>query len=112
MTPELIRRVTTTEGTRPKAAPIPEPGIYWIKQSWCDFYWIDETGTRLDNPQHNTIWSVYTWDLQHESEWFLASVEKNGDFSVMENDETFAWERAHLLITRVGPRIDPPEEAV
>lgn len=105
---ELARKVQTTQGVRPKAATIPVPGYYWLKQTRCNFYWIDKDGTRLDNPTHNEIWSVYTWELQEVSEWFIARVEDDGSFDVVSSDETSNWENEHSIITHVSRRVYPP----
>lgn len=107
---DLAKRVTMVEGIRPTAAAVPRPGTYWLKQTSCSFYWVDKAGTRLDHPTHNQIWSVWTWELQKTSDWFLADVGADGDYMVMGNDVDMTWEKRTAIITHVGPRVTPPEE--
>jgi hypothetical protein len=109
MNDPLLERIKTTEGIRPSSVSIPPPGVYWLKTSECGFYWVDKTGTRLDHPTHNEIWAVYTWELTIETDWFLAQVERGGCMTVMGSNEAGDWEGKHFLVTRVGPRIDPPD---
>lgn len=104
----VLARIRGVEGTRPTVAPIPPPGVYWLKQTRCGSYWIDKEGTRLDRPSHNDIWSVYTWEIQETTGWFLAVVDKDGDFTPMESDCPDDWASKTDMITVVGPKVEPP----
>lgn len=107
----LLARIKTPEGTRPPAAAIPPPGIYWLKYTACGSYWVDKTGARLDRPTHNEIWTIHTWDPAMTSAWFVAEVmDEHGRYYILGSDVDADWESSHELITEVGPRIVPPEE--
>jgi len=107
---ELAKRLNTPEGIRPQAAPIPELGVYWIKQTELKHaYWIDVDGNRLDKPTHNAIYGIYSWENSEESDWLLAFIiNKDGTFELFSSDEIYHWETPFTITTTVGPRVDPP----
>ncbi|MCR4301840.1 MAG: hypothetical protein NUV51_09540 [Sulfuricaulis sp.] len=106
----ILQRTSTIEGNKPDAAPIPPPGIYWLRTMQARHaYWIDRTGARLDHPQHNEIWGVYAWNTE-EGPWFLADVSADGSWEIFASDEGRWWETSMEVVTSVGPRVDPPKE--
>ena len=108
---EFLQRLKTIDGVKPTAPPVPPPGIYWLKRLNKSFaYWIDCNGTRLDTPTHNEIWSIDEWNLDKESEWFLAQVGEYGDYYIIGSDVDEDWEDSWSVIMRVGPKVEPPKE--
>jgi hypothetical protein len=109
--PEFVHLVYETQGVKPDVPAIPPPGIYWLRACRPSMYWIDANGVRLEHPAHNHVWSVWTWDLRVDEDWFLAETDEEGNWMAIGNDCDQPWTTEHSMVFAVGPKVDPPKEA-
>ena len=112
--PELIARIQTIEGERPVAAPIPPPGIYWIKRTVTNVlssYYVDEHGTRLDRVDNRyNVWIIHSWNNPVVSDWLIAQVTTDGEIEVIGDDCSSDWEERMCVTTHVSERVEPPPQ--
>lgn len=124
LNPELIARIQTIDGERPVAAPIPPPGIYWIKRTFTNVlssYYVDEHGTRLDRYDKRmttaisqsvryNMWIINSWNDPVVSDWIIAQVTADGKIEVIGDDCSSDWEERMCVTTHVSERVQPPPQ--
>ena len=72
---------------KPNAAPMPKPGIYWLRNASRHFGW-------------QTQW--------YESEWFIGEVDKKGYITYMGSDSRDHLNAENCVVIEVGPKVEPP----
>lgn len=85
------------QGERPKAAPMPEPGYWWIKTT---------------RPRILVSADTYflTWADTAPSKWILAQIvgtPLNYVF-LFGTDIDLEWDGKECVVVEVGPRVEPP----
>lgn len=88
------------KGTPPVQAPIPDPGIYWLKRA---------KATHISSAEGIAI--GWTWGT-YVTEWVIGEVQHDGCYFMLGCDEDIEWASGVHRIVLVGPRLSvPPNHA-
>ncbi len=93
----------TVIGKAPSAAPIPEPGFYWLRRVSAKIL--------PDAPKTGLFDCTYTWESPNLSDWFLAQVGDSygGWYQPFGEDDSPSWKHQLGCIVAVSPRIEEPK---
>ena len=84
----------------PTAAPIPSPGLYWLRVCETRFVF-DRDGTRGG--------SYHTWEQPELHPWSVAEVVEDGSYYLIGSDEWYEWNDGSRVVVGVRLLEAPPE---
>lgn len=88
--------------SRPVAAPVPAPGIYWLRVLTAPW---DQTRAMASG--HLDIPTGYDWSKAHSC-WIVAEVLRaRGDYDIIGSDAGCLWTDESAMVVEVGAKLEP-----